>query len=352
MNKLQFNYWKWILRFKYGLHLNKPMYQLKFARNLLRAKYYRLFKKNTFQPRSIDFAITYKCNFNCEDCYAKKLIKTEEMLTPEDYKFIAQQARDLGFITFSFQGGEPFLRKDWPEIIKAFQPKKYHITITTNASVINSSTLIRCKELGVDTMYYSLDGWEEQHDKFRTPGNFKKVMEMITWTKRVGMKVAVNTVVSKDNLYTDGFKRLLDFTHGNRIMTETIYARPLGNWEGEVKLMLDAKDIEYYYKLRENYPFVVRDLDNNYYKWGCPAVKEVLYISAYGDVMPCPYSHISLGNLKKEVLSQIWSKALKSKWYNHYHWECLTALDKKFIGDYLPKIKEKPVISLEELENR
>lgn len=355
MNIFKRIYFRLYLIFKYGLHLKKPLYLLKLLRNLIKAKFFnllRLFGINHFSLRGIDFAVTYACNFRCPYCYAKQLTpKNPRRMTLEDYQRVAKEAIRLGCIGFSFQGGEPALEKRMIDIIKAFQPKHHHITITSNGSLLTEEMLKNWAEAGVDTIYFSVDsGLPEEHDKIRNQaGNFQKIMQAMEWVKKYKMKIAINTVVSKDNLYTEGFKKILDFSHRNRIILETIYARPLGQWAGHTELMLTPKDVEYYYKIRKNYPFVVRDLDNNHGHWGCPAVKEVLYITPYGDVCGCPYSHISLGNIHNEPLKKIRQRGLQVQWYDHYHYECLTAIDKDFIEKYLPLADKEGLVDLNDL---
>lgn len=357
MNIFKKIYFKIYLISKYGLHWHKPVYMLKLARNLIKAKFYnflRLFGVKKFQARGIDFATSYVCNFKCPYCYAATLTPKQNVrpMKVSDYQKVGRQAIKLGFITFSFQGGEPALDKRLPDIIAAFKPKHHHITITSNGSLLTEEIVKSWAEAGVDTVYFSVDsGIAEEHDRLRNfSGSFEKIMQAMEWVKKFGMKTAINTVVSKENLYSDGFKKILEFSHRNRLMLETIYARPLGRWAGHAEFMLRPEDIDYYYKIREDYPFVVRDLDNNYGHWGCPAVKEVLYVTPYGDVCGCPYNHISLGNLHDEALKTARERGLSLHWYDHYHEECLTAIDKDFINTYLPLADRDGVVAFKDLK--
>ena len=352
MNKISRLYLWFAIRLKYGLHWGKPFYVLRVLRNVARAKWYLLTGQKKFVLRGIDFAVTYTCNFNCEHCYAEKLKdKNRPLVSIADYERVCRQAMALGCLCFSLQGGEVFLRRDWEAVIKAFKPRKNHLLLTTNGSLITEARVKRLKELGLDTLYFSVDsGIAAEHDAFRNhKDSFKKIMQAVALCKKHKIKIVFNTCVTKQNLYSDGLKRLLDFSHENRILVETIFARCLGNFDGRHEVMLDDADVRYYYDLRKNYPFVVRDLDNNYGKWGCPTVKEVLYITAYGDVCPCPYSHVALGNIKDEPLDAIRNRGLATRWYDHYHHECLTAMDGEFMKAYYPKIEEKPLVSIEEL---
>ena len=344
-------FWLYI-HIKYGFHFKHPLYPLRVVRNIIKAKWCYMPKNKKSGIRGIDFAVTYTCNFDCEHCYAKKLIdNTRQQMTIDDYRRVCDEAMRMGCICFSLQGGEVFTRKDWQEVVRAFRPRYNHILLTTNGSMMTEDKVKRLKKLGLDTLYFSVDsGIADEHDRFRRhKGSFEKIMRAVSYCKRYKIKVVFNTCVTKQNLYSEGLKRLLDYSYKNRILIETIFARCLGNYDGREYIMLDEKDIRYYYNLRKGYPFVVRDLDNNYAKWGCPAAKEVLYITAYGDVCPCPYSHISFGNIKTEPLAVIRRKALGLDWYSRFGQECLTARNQEFMSIYYPLIEKKPLVPFQDL---
>ena len=66
-------------------------------------------------------------------------------------------------------------------------------------------------------------------------------------------------------------------------------------------------------------------------------------ITKYGDVMPCPYIHTSLGNFFEEPLKDIIERGMKIKYFGKYVDTCLIAEDRQFINDYVVnKIYDKP----------
>jgi MoaA/NifB/PqqE/SkfB family radical SAM enzyme len=50
---------------------------------------------------------------------------------------------------------------------------------------------------------------------------------------------------------------------------------------------------------------------------GCIAVKRMISITRYGDVMPCPYMHFSLGNVLNEPLKDIIERGLNIKYFSY-----------------------------------
>ena len=133
-------YFWWYIRIKYGFHFKKTFYFFRVLKNILKAKYYLLTGQKKFVLRGIDFAVTYRCNFNCDHCYAKKLSDSNrDIMTIEDYKRVRREAVELGCIGFSMQGGEVFRRIAWEGAIKAIQPHYNHPLLTTNGSVITEA---------------------------------------------------------------------------------------------------------------------------------------------------------------------------------------------------------------------
>lgn len=71
----------------------------------------------TRKPFLLSHMITSACNANCEFCYWKNRFSDE--LTYEDIAKLYQEAKKHGFKILSLWGGEPLLRKDVSEILKA-----------------------------------------------------------------------------------------------------------------------------------------------------------------------------------------------------------------------------------------
>jgi MoaA/NifB/PqqE/SkfB family radical SAM enzyme len=70
---------------------------------------------------------------------------------------------------------------------------------------------------------------------------------------------------------------------------------------------------------------------------GCIAVKRMVSITKFGDVMPCPYIHVSLGNFFEEPLKDIIERGTKIKFFGKYIDTCLIAEDRRFIDEYEAK---------------
>lgn len=340
------------LRIKYGLHINKPKLMLKVIKALMKSK---LLKKPVL--RYVDLAIDYKCNLKCKHCFARDFLQKSpgRELTLQEYEKLAKEAMELGAYSFDFQGGEPFLFFDkLIEIIKVFKPKENLISVTTNGTFPDKEKLMLLKKIGVDHLIISIDSFvPEIHDNFRgVSGVFEKAMTTLKLAREVGLNVIINTVVSHENIRTKGFLDLIKFAERNGILLNTIFAAPVGGWFANKDVLLTEDDKKFMEALRKKYMFITRDIDHSFLTRGCNALKESIYVTAKGDVLACPFIHISFGNVKEESLKEILNKAYAVKYFDHYHPICLISEDKKFIDNYinLTKNRKSYPISLKEVK--
>ncbi len=345
--------------FYYGVHLSKPFYPLRLLRNILIAKVYMLLKVNKYVLRGCEFAITFKCNFKCCHCVCARIdeLDSRKELVCQDYKMIVRQAMRLGATSFGISGGEPFIRSDWQEIIKACLPKYNHIIISTNGYLFDEEKANACSKLGVDTINISLDsGIPELHDEFRRrQGSFSRAMNAINICLKYKIKVVINTVVHKRNLYTEGFKKILDFAEDKKILLHLFFAKAIGNFRNE-DLMLDDEDIKAFQEITRPYVYAYThhgttsgSIKSNYAAKGCHGSKELLNFTPYGDVMHCANMHIYFGNVKNEPLALIRQHALTGTPFSTFS-PCFLTLDRDFMDMYYPLMEDKSYIALEEFK--
>ena len=67
-------------------------------------------------------------------------------------------------------------------------------------------------------------------------------------------------------------------------------------------------------------------------------------MTQYGDVLPCPYIHTSIGNVFNEPLKDIIRRGMGIKFFGEHVDTCLIAEDRDFIRNYVvKKIYDKPL---------
>ncbi|MGW8178924.1 MAG: radical SAM protein, partial [bacterium] len=132
----------------------------------------RLLKKRG-SPVNLIFFVTSQCNLLCTHCfYWEELNKKKNELSLDEISRITKSLPNL--LSVSLTGGEPFLRKDLPEIAELFERNSSvrNIQIPSNGFLVER-TVLRAEEMlkrvrrarvctGV-----SLDGPKDIHNKIR-----------------------------------------------------------------------------------------------------------------------------------------------------------------------------------------
>jgi MoaA/NifB/PqqE/SkfB family radical SAM enzyme len=123
-------------------------------------------------PVYVQFYVTARCNLTCEQCniiYANSDVRE---CTIDEIKRIADNFAKMGVAIVLLTGGEPFARKDLPEIIQAFESRGVHVRMQTNGFA-SEEQIARAVEAGGKDISISLDSLQPaMQDKIN--GDFNK----------------------------------------------------------------------------------------------------------------------------------------------------------------------------------
>ncbi len=345
-----------LLNIRYAFRPHKPLLTLRLVKTLIGVHLF-----GTRPLRYVDVAIHYACNLECEHCFATVLDNPKRpRMTLEDYRKMADQAMSEGAVNFSFQGGEPTANiKNLIEIIEQFSPRKNLISVTTNGTLLDDDKVAQLRQAGVDILTVSLDsGIPEEHDAFRRKeGTFDLVMQTVDLAKKHGINVTLGATVCHSNLHSEGTEKLFAMAEEKNLILFLSLAAPAGEWTGaNDDILLDEADMIYITELENKHLFVRTDFRANWKHNGCGAIKEILYVTPYGDLFPCPFLHFTIGNVKESSLPAIRKKGCELIHFKNYHPTCLCAEDKGFIKCYMSEISKSTrdgnYITAEELYER
>jgi len=294
----------------------------------------------------IQFQYDYACNFQCRHCCITKLgdKKNPRFFTIPDVKELSRQADEMGLAHLVITGGEPLVFPDFDKIVAAVDPQKFYITSDTNGWFLDDAKAKHLKKIGVDKIQLSLDSLSpEEHDAFRRKkGSHERALRAIDASLNAGLNTILATVVTKQRVRSQEFIDFLKFAKKKGVGVFVSYAKPVGDWEGNLDIIVSREDMDYMRELEKTYN-VFTHLSSSYgHNFGCIAVKRMISLTKYGDVMPCPYIHTSLGNFFREPLKKIVERGMNIKYFGEHVDTCLIAEDRSFINDYeLKKISGK-----------
>jgi len=183
-------------------------------------------------PMNLTFSVTNICQSRCKTCniwelYKKNPEKRHQELTLDEINRIFSS---MGHIyIFNVSGGEPFLRKDFTDLVESacrhLKPGIIHIPTNAIAADLVENKVSKILSFLSSkypdtrlTVKPSLDHIGKKHDEIRgVPGNFKKVIRLFNRLKDMeteypNFHVELGTVISTWNV--KDIKQIADYVTG------------------------------------------------------------------------------------------------------------------------------------------
>ena len=157
-------------------------------------------------PVYVQYAVTKKCNLNCNICNSNLSRDKEIDLTLPEITRLAIILKKIQVSILVLTGGEPFIRKDIIEIAKIFKTSGLEVRFQTNGFLLTPKLINELRKLDTSGITISLDSLDpEIQDRLTNFNNshekiFKALSLMTQYSSQTKNISAINTVVSKLNI--------------------------------------------------------------------------------------------------------------------------------------------------------
>lgn len=294
------------------------------------------------------------CNFHCAHCceepYMTRDIKKNHgikmdprpQMSLADYKKLSDEADACGIFRFVLTGGEALLDKDLDKLIDALDPKKHLIILDTNGWTFNEEKAKWFASLGGYKAQISLDSMiEDEHDEFRgKKGSYKRVIDSLWAAKKANLELLISTCIVRDRVFSDEFKSLCEFCKENDIPLYVTLAKPVGTAREQASWVCTKEDVDQLKLLEDKYN-VFTHMSPSYGQPGrCITVKGINTVNHDGEIIPCPYMDLSIGNVTKEPLEHILNRGMLNSWLGPYRDECIIGEHQGFINFHNSSVED------------
>ena len=319
--------------------------------NLVRSFAYFGIKKPMLlsAPLLVVWDFTHKCNLVCKHCYSNSgAIKAEELSTEEALEVVNQLA-DAGVTALAFSGGEPLTRKDFFEVARYAADRGLYVSLASNGTLLTKENVQKIKEAKVNYIDVSIDGASAKtHDEFRgVSGTFDKAIKGLKNCVDADLCVCIATTVGKNNMAE--LPAIIDlaekiqaerFTYFNFIPTgrgkdhldqdlspqerEKVMHYLLNRMSAGCKTTILATapqlarvamqcqgpagtgEVTMSMAHMQTVKVTKKAVPLGEFIGGCGAGRLYCSISPQGDVYPCVFLPVNVGNLRTEKFRDIW----------------------------------------------
>lgn len=315
--------------------------------------YFRRYILRQPSLRYLEVALNYNCNADCFFCSCSRTKFKETVdkkpFSLEEIGAVIVSAKKCNTLMIGIAGGEPLLSPYLEDTVRLIRKHKILSLVASNGTLVTRDKLLRLKEAGLCVFCVSLHAYGKQHDDIvGVPGAFDKALHALFMAKAIGLAPQGCLTPTHESLQSGEFARIIDLLTKEKIPMTLDYPVPSGRTQGDLNILLNPEEIRYIRNLCATNPYVSLDLQNNYEGYSCPAGNVCAYVTAYGEVLPCPFIQISFGNLRQEPLEKIYARMSHAPQFKGGVPYCPAGESRKFVTGYLFPIGDKPPLRVED----
>ncbi len=152
------------------------------------------------KPFKLTICVTQTCSMDCKLCYADCNNDPAGELTTTQWKRFIDELVAENFLHIFFEGGEPFNRPDFEELL-AHVDRRLYVAVRTHAIGIDQDRAQRLKKMGVGRVYVDLFSAEAsvQDELTGSPGSYGRAVAGIKNACAAGINVTILGILSRRN---------------------------------------------------------------------------------------------------------------------------------------------------------
>lgn len=253
-------------------------------------------------------------------------MREENELSTSECLAVIDDMHALGTEMLILTGGEPLLRRDIYDIASYASAQGMWVVMGTNGVLVNDLVAGKMVECGVRGVGISIDSTQpEVHNNFRGgPNAWEHSVRALDVCRAHGLEVLVQTTVMDMNY--DEVPQMLEFAREHGAWSFNLYflvQTGRGQQINDLSVERTESMLRFLVEAQDQFrPMLVRAKCAPHFKrvayeaglggmesGGCMAGTEYCRITPGGEVTPCPYMTLTVGDLRKLSFAEIWTTA-------------------------------------------
>lgn len=280
-----------------------------------------------YKPYIVSWNVTRRCNLLCPHCYIDSTARLEQNnseLTLEEARLVIDELSYINDkLMLVLSGGEPLLRGDIYDLVEYASSGGFIPVLGSNGILLTREVVRLLKDAGLRGVGVSIDSVKpEEHDRFRGfNGAWELSVSGLRYAQEAGIEAQIDVTLTDRN-YQE-IDRFIEFGVGLGVKAINFFflictGRAMktdistNNYESALRYIASRTFTERRLMVRARCaPHIYRVLYEDGYSIppgtrGCLAGRSYMRIDPEGNVTPCPYMPVIVGNVRESSLAEIW----------------------------------------------
>ena len=278
------------------------------------------------RPYALLAELTYRCLLHCPYCSNPTQARNNHELATDEWKRVIREAAALGVLQIGFSGGEPLVRRDLPDLVRAAREANLYTNLITSGIGLDDDRIRLLRDGGLDSIQLSFQSDEtDLADEIAGVRAHQRKLDTAAKIRAAEIPLSLNFVIHTRNI--DRLPQLIELAENlgaervelanvqfygwafsNRMALlptreQVVRAREIAT---AAKARLAGK-IDIFYVLPDYYETRPKPCLSG---WG----QRYLTVNPIGDVLPCPTASsaipdLQFENVRARALDWIWRES-------------------------------------------
>jgi PqqA peptide cyclase len=264
------------------------------------------------RPYALLAEITYRCPLHCPYCSNPTQTRTDQELTTKEWTRVICEAAALGVLQIGFSGGEPFVRRDLPDMVRAARDANLYTNLITSGIGLDDDRIGALHNAGLDSVQLSFQSDNtDLADEIAGARVHQRKLDAAAKVRAAGIPLSLNFVIHRRNI--DRLAQMIELAESLQAERVELANAQFYGWAflnraallptreqvvraREIAIAAKARlagKIDIFYVLPDYYETRPKPCLNG---WG----QCYLTVNPVGDVLPCPTASSAIPDLRFE----------------------------------------------------
>lgn len=284
------------------------------------------------QAHVVFWNLTKRCNLSCPHCAVGSAAESTDgssqaELSCREARFVIDELSYLNKkLTLVLSGGEPMLREDICDIVESASQAGFTTVLDSNGTLLSRRTLLSLKDAGLRGVGVTISALDPvYHDAFTgLKGAWERAVSALREAREIGLETIMEVSVTEENWI--GIRGFVDIAAVLGAASADFFflacpgagmktAISTASGDQALRLIAEISTTEKRLRVRARcVPHITRIFQESGRPLppgatGCMAGRQYIRIDAVGNVTPCPFMSLRLGNVREISLSEIWENS-------------------------------------------